>query len=259
MTTKKKVIIALSVIAAIILCIFIFVLVMAYSIVSVLPKFEERESGDFVVLFYEDHCEISGTTEQGNKKKYLVIPSQIEGYEVTIFGVSLLLGMNNPDIHSDALERVYFESAIKTGYKPFDECPNLKKIFYPEADDSSYRMGDGNIYHPRSKFDAEYGKDANSTFVKRANVSYYYNYEREDGEAYYWIDDYDYGCVIEFVPPAPEREGYEFGGWYTEPECVTAWDFESDTLPEEQTTTNENGEEETVYQETILYAKWTAA
>ena len=102
MTTKKKVIIALSVIAAIILCIFIFVLVMAYSIVSVLPKFEERESGDFVVLFYKDHCEISGTTEQGNEKKYLVIPKQIEGYEVTIFGVSLLLGMNNPDIHSDA-------------------------------------------------------------------------------------------------------------------------------------------------------------
>ena len=259
MTTKKKVIIALSVIAAIILCIFIFVLVMAYSIVSVLPKFEERESGDFVVLFFEDHCEISGTTEQGNEKDNLIVPEYIEGSEVTTFGVSLLLGMNNPDIHSDALERVYFESAIKTGYKPFDECPNLKKIFYPEADDSSYRMGDGNIYHPRSKFDAEYGKDANSTFVKRANVSYYYNYEREDGDAYYWIDDYDYGGVIEFVPPAPEREGYEFGGWYTEPECVTAWDFESDMLPEEKTATNESGEEETVYQETILYAKWTAA
>ena len=103
MTTKKKVIIAVSVIAAIILCIFIFVLVMAYSIVSVLPKFEERESGDFVVLFYKDHCEISGTTEQGNKKKYLVIPKQIEGCEVTAFGVTLLLGMDDPEIHSDAL------------------------------------------------------------------------------------------------------------------------------------------------------------
>ena len=40
---------------------------------------------------------------------------------------------------------------------------------------------------------------------------------------------------------------------------MTVWDFESDTLPAEKTTANENGEEETVYQETILYAKWTAA
>ncbi len=258
MTTKKKVIIALSVIAAIILCIFIFVLVMAYSIVSVLPKFEERESGDFVVLFYEDHCEISGTTEQGNKKKYLVIPKQIEGCEVTAFGVTLLLGMDDPEIHSDALERIYFEAPIKLSKGPLEDCPNLEKIMYPEVIDL-YRMRKTETYYPRMRYDAVYDENDSVQYANRANVSYYYNYERDDGEAYYWIDDYDYGCVIEFVPPAPEREGYEFGGWYTEPECVTAWDFESDTLPEEKITTNENGEEETVYQETILYAKWTAA
>lgn len=258
MTTKKKVIIALSVIAAIILCIFIFVLVMAYSIVSVLPKFEERESGDFVVLFYKDHCEISGTTEQSNEKKYLVIPKQIEGCEVTAFGVTLLLGMNDPEIHSDALERIYFEAPIKLSKGPLEDCPNLEKIMYPEVIDL-YRMRKTETYYPRMRYDAVYDENDSVQYANRANVSYYYNYEREDGEVYYWIDDYDYGSVIEFVPPAPEREGYEFGGWYNEPECVTAWDFESDTLPEEQTTTNENGEEETVYQETILYAKWTAA
>ena len=258
MTTKKKVIIAVSVIAAIILCIFIFVLVMAYSIVSVLPKFEERESGDFVVLFYKDHCEISGTTEQGNKKKYLVIPKQIEGCEVTAFGVTLLLGMNDPEIHSDALERIYFEAPIKLSKGPLEDCPNLEKIMYPEVIDL-YRMRKTETYYPRMRYDAVYDENDSVQYANRANVSYYYNYEREDGEAYYWIDDYDYGCVIEFVPPAPEREGYEFGGWYAEPECVTAWDFESDTLPEEKTATNDSGEEETVYQETILYAKWTAA
>ena len=258
MTTKKKVIIALSVIAAIILCIFIFVLVMAYSIVSVLPKFEERESGDFVVLFYEDHCEISGTTEQGNEKKYLVIPKQIEGCEVTAFGVTLLLGMDDPEIHSDALERIYFEAPIKLSKGPLEDCPNLEKIMYPEVIDL-YRMRKTETYYPRMRYDAVYDENDSVQYANRANVSYYYNYEREDGDAYYWIDDYDYGGVIEFVPPAPEREGYEFGGWYAEPECVTAWDFESDTLPEEQTATNESGEEEIVYQETILYAKWTAA
>ena len=31
-------------------------------------------------------------------------------------------------------------------------------------------------------------------------------------------------------PPAPEREGYTFGGWYTEAECVNEWNF--DTVPQ---------------------------
>ena len=70
------------------------------------------------------------------------------------------------------------------------------------------------------------------------------------------IDDYDYGEKIEFIPPDPEREWYTFEGWYKEPECINKWDFETDTLPEEVTETNENGEEEVIYQETILYAKW---
>ena len=51
-------------------------------------------------------------------------------------------------------------------------------------------------------------------------------------------------------------EGYTFGGWYKEPECINEWDFGTDVLPEERTEINEEGEEEVVYQETKLYAKW---
>ena len=70
------------------------------------------------------------------------------------------------------------------------------------------------------------------------------------------IDDYDYGSKIEFIPPEPIREGYIFGGWFKEQECINKWDFETDVLPEERTEINEDGEEEVVYQETKLYAKW---
>ncbi len=90
----------------------------------------------------------------------------------------------------------------------------------------------------------------------RAYVSYFYNYDIEENYGYYWIDDWDYGSKIEFIPPAPEREGYVFGGWYKEPECINEWDFETDVLPEKCTEINEDGEEEVVYQETKLYAKW---
>ena len=259
MTTKKKVIIAVCAVVVVLIVVFVVLLnLFLDGFGNVIPKYEKRESGDFVVLFYKDHCEISGTTEQGNEKDSLIVPEYIEGSEVTTFGVSLLLDISAPEIHSDALERIYFEAPIKLSKGPLEDCPNLEKIMYPEVIDL-YRMRKTETYYPRMRYDAVYDENDSVQYANRANVSYYYNYEREDGEAYYWIDDYDYGGVIEFVPPAPEREGYEFGGWYAEPECVTAWDFESDTLPAEKTATNENGEEETVYQETILYAKWTAA
>ena len=79
-----------------------------------------------------------------------------------------------------------------------------------------------------------------------------YNYETAENEGYYWVDNFDYGTRIEYIPENPEREGYTFDGWYKEPEFVTRWDFERDTLPIQQL--NADGEE--VYQETRLYAKW---
>ena len=54
------------------------------------------------------------------------------------------------------------------------------------------------------------------------------------------------------MPPYPQREGYEFGGWFKEPECQNIWDFGKDTLPQQKL--DEEGKE--IYQETRLYAKW---
>ena len=61
-----------------------------------------------------------------------------------------------------------------------------------------------------------------------------------------------YTSKIEIIPPAPEREGYTFGGWYKEKECINKWNFETDTLP--QLRLDENNE--ILFQETALYAKW---
>jgi len=73
-----------------------------------------------------------------------------------------------------------------------------------------------------------------------------YDFEQDENGQYY------YNSKIVAIPPAPERKGYTFGGWYKEPECINEWDFETDTLPELKL--NEN--EEIVFQETTLYAKW---
>ena len=48
------------------------------------------------------------------------------------------------------------------------------------------------------------------------------------------------GLVTE--PTDPTKEGYTFGGWYTESGCTNAWDFATDTVTSGMT----------------LYAKWTS-
>ena len=74
-----------------------------------------------------------------------------------------------------------------------------------------------------------------------------YNYKR-----YYFINEFEESGLIEPPPYDPTREGYEFAGWYKEPECVNMWDFETDTLPEAEY--DDAGE--AIYRETRLYAKW---
>lgn len=58
-----------------------------------------------------------------------------------------------------------------------------------------------------------------------------------------------------FIPPEPQREGYTFGEWYKEEECINEWDFEVDITKEEIRPSSfyEFREE---YPGTYLYAKW---
>ena len=92
--------------------------------------------------------------------------------------------------------------------------------------------------------------------IYKANVVYNINYFNEEYK-YHCVDNYAYSTeekasYITIIPPAPERNGYEFGGWYKEAECINLWDYDVDALPLVQY--DENKEE--IFQETVLYAKW---
>ncbi len=86
---------------------------------------------------------------------------------------------------------------------------------------------------------------------KIANVSYYYNYDNGYCKTYF-IDDVD-GDIIINKPPMPIRDGYRFGGWYKEEECINEWNFDHDIVPKKIYDEEENY----IYKETALYAKWT--
>ena len=84
--------------------------------------------------------------------------------------------------------------------------------------------------------------------IRVANTAYMFNYDGEPNGGYFFINNFDWGKKIDPAPYMPMRNGYEFKGWYKEPECINLWDFESDTLPQE----SEIGENP----ETKLYAGW---
>ena len=78
--------------------------------------------------------------------------------------------------------------------------------------------------------------DACAQKVYRVAFEYNYDYEGTENAAYA-----NSGSPVS-VPTTPEREGYAFGGWYSDKDFNTKWNFDTDTVTE-----NIN-----------LYAKWTA-
>ena len=216
--------------------------------------------GYFTVKFYDDRetAYITGLTEEGQQQRFLVIPEEIDGVHMPTIGerppLQMWSSIGAADICSEKLEKVYLISSIHIVSGSFRNSPKLEKAMIITHENIRGSVSPARSYYSNMEY---LGFSAHSQeYNGRANVSYFYNYDIEENYGYYWIDDWNYGSKIEFIPPEPEREGYTFGGWYKEPECINEWDFETDVLPEERTEINEDGEKEVVYQETKLYAKW---
>lgn len=79
-----------------------------------------------------------------------------------------------------------------------------------------------------------------------ANIEFYYNIDSAPCKMY-WID-YEKDQTLIFEPPVPYVEGYEFLGWYKEPECINKWHFDKDMIDESIDVEN--------MVELKLYAKW---
>ena len=71
-------------------------------------------------------------------------------------------------------------------------------------------------------------------------VTYTVTFDSRGGSAVAPLADVADGAKIT-APEAPTRSGYNFGGWYKDEACTSAWDFDSDTVSADIT----------------LYAKWT--
>ena len=182
-------------------------------------------------------------------------PEQIEGYTVSKLGYNSPLRSGGPGylytggIDDPFVKRYYFPHTIKeaiSGYTSHLEM-GLKMFYCGEVINLSCIDGrKSEVYVPAEKY--ELFNQAKSKYfygsLLKANVSYHLNYDEDN---YYYVDYYENGEKILYVPPIPQRDGYTFGGWFKEAECINQWDFDVDTLQLSED-----------IEEIKLYAKWIA-
>lgn len=207
----------------------------------------------------EKKAYLVGLTESGAEQAALIYPEELDG--IPVYGIGYvrkaLLSVGNQfvgNFGSDNLEKLFFSTSLKVS-PVNDTINNLhKKTFavYWDLDSTAERIYGvkGAIFGYNFLEEDFWFKDYLSRFV--ANVSYLYNYDNSPNKDYYWVDSYDESAIT-FIPPDPEREGYEFGGWYKESECINEWDFETDITGKEI----ELGDKKpNSYDGIYLYAKW---
>ena len=218
---------------------------------------ERSEYGDYLYRVTNDsmhkHCiTIMELSEQGKQKETIVFPTEINGVLVKAFGDEFGFRTEG-EIESENLKNVYMHSQIERFVKigVFNSLTDCTIYSGYDTDMDEYFMFFETIY--LSKDDNTWLNEFESNHevfekVRYANVIYYYNY---DNKTTFFVDDCD-GTVVNVIPPNPYRKGYEFLGWYKEPECINKWDFENDIVPSKEY--DENGQY--ILKEIKLYAKW---
>ena len=193
---------------------------------------------------YKDaYATIIKLSSQAKKKKYIIVPETIDGFKVK------RITFDKEKWESDSLKKVFIPFKARVDNKKFDY--NFIVIMLADENDQDiYTYDDVYVtsYYKNNKFQY-FAPFTNNCY---ANLSYMYNYDTDINYGYYWIDRVNYGKLINYIPEDPVRDGYTFGGWYKEKECLNKWDFDIDVIP--QLTEEERFNR--IEPETFLYAKW---
>ena len=208
-------------------------------------NYSEEVYGDWIYCYNYGELYVKDLSETGKQKTAFVFPSEFKGQKVK--------GVLSSTLSSAKLEVLYFTHYVK---KSQYECPNLSKVVLVgwEGDVENF----GWVTNSSYKIYVRNGNPDERTLHKingriyYANTNFYYNYENAPRRGVYWIDNFEWGGKIEYMPENPTREGYAFAGWYLESECINQWNNDSCSIPKEKV--DESGE--VLYQETSLYAKW---
>ena len=177
---------------------------------------------------------------QVSQVKYLTLEhvASIEGYGFEnydkLISVDVKSGLkmigNSAFYECDSLQRVYLPSCLDTiGQRAFHDCHKLSDLYFDGSLTQWNAVGKGPEWNA---FVAENYKEhwhclvtfnANGHGIAPNPVAVQWSNEDK-------LDE----------PTAPTAAGYNFCGWYKEPECFNPWDFANDIVPGDMT----------------LYAEW---
>lgn len=184
---------------------------------------------EYYVLWSE--VTITNNTEKALENDYLVIPDEIDGYPVTRIQ---FLGLG---YHEDkklqqyvpTIKRIYLSKNVQEmpsrswgAYGKF-ECIYLG-VCNPHECDTHLNIS----YHHEAMY-----LEAGAKVYSIVNINYLYNFENAPNEDVYFLDDLEEGEPIKYIPDSPQREGFEFTGWYFDKECTQVIDIESFVYGEE--------------------------
>ncbi len=255
----KPIKIVLIVIAILVVAFVIITTVALFSLVAILGSVGDdiKTYGDFRYIVIDNNS-IRGDDSSkfvaivdfsDSTLEEVEIPREIEGKTVRYVGFRVAsadwFAVQYYRIECPNLKKIFVYDNIKTIHKnAFDDSLGIEMMYCSITSDipSGGYPGLSKTYIYRSLYESMDEDTARKYCI--GNVEFMNNYSDEVNGGYYRLDNVEGEEKIS-EPPKPEREGYEFMGWYTEPECINAWDF--DISPEIK--------EDTQFR---LYAKWRA-
>ncbi len=218
---------------------------------EVFEQMDRIYSGDFSYAYikrvdtqisnkYGEYVCIYELSDEGKTKDTIILPEEIDDKQVIKIGM-YGLGYSFSIFYGSSFTNLYISKYIES--MPCHYLCGNKKMYIMDIDDLSFIYGRHCTFYLSeslyNRYIDEYADEKDDTRLCIANLEFI-----SDNETYF-IADYDDGDLITYVPEAPTKDGYEFGGWYKEEECINEWNFKEDTFILE--------EDETIIK---LYAKW---
>ncbi len=207
---------------------------------------------------------IVGFTASGLEQESIEIPREIDGKSVRYIGHNDDVRHNIYYVYSENLKKIYIHDNIRsiTNFekgraRTLGNFENGEKIeIEEEGVEGQVSVMICSLHEEFGTYNTSlikdmyyYGEKIDEININRnlspANVVFMNNYADDANEGYYRLDNIEAGETIS-EPPKPVRNGYELIGWYTESECINAWDFNVSPVMEEGA-------------EFRLYAAWRSA
>jgi len=175
-------------------------------------------------IFNKPEIAIIGFYSLEEKEGIVDVPHEIDGKSVRHIGYKKNgIMTDNYRIEVTNLKKLYIHENIESvHYQALYDVKAEFDIILCSAKDPDLIFSKGSIYGAKTYVYKSIYESCKKGIA--ANVVFMSNYLTEINDGYYSLDNIREGETIR-QPSEPERDGYEFTGWYTEAECKNLWNF----------------------------------